>query len=102
MESRYTKHTPEDQIIKAILAKDKLALLHLYDKYSHILNGEIYKIVSDECLSSEILQDVFLKVWTDISTYSSKNERFFTWILNISRQMAIARSPYNKSCVSDS
>ncbi len=100
MESQFSKHIPDDQLIKSILAKDKIALSHLYDKYSHILNGEIYKIVSDEDLSSEILQDVFIKVWVDISTYSSGNERFFTWMLKITRNLAKAKSPYNSSDLS--
>lgn len=92
MKSRFIKQTPEDQLIKSILAKDKSALSLLYDKYSHLLNGEIYRIVSDERLSSEILQEVFIKVWTGISTYNSRNERFFTWLLKISRKLAKAKS----------
>jgi RNA polymerase sigma-70 factor (ECF subfamily) len=97
LESRFTKQTPEDQLIRSILAKDKSALSELYDKYSHLLNGEIYKIVSDERLSSEILQNVFIKVWTNISAYSSEKERFSSWMLNISRKLAKARSPFNTS-----
>lgn len=54
--------------------------------------GVIQNIIQDEDLSKDLLQEVFLKVWDNIESYSPKRGRFFTWLLNISRNAAIDKT----------
>jgi len=65
------------------------AFQKIYDMYSENILGVIYTIVQDETLSEEVMQDVFMKIWNNASSYSEKKGRFFTWILNIARNTAI-------------
>lgn len=46
-------------------------------------------IVKKEEFAEEILQDTFIKVWKKIEDYDASKGRFFTWMLNIARNMAI-------------
>jgi RNA polymerase sigma factor (sigma-70 family) len=39
--------------------------------------------------SEEILHDTFIKIWQKIEDYDPSKGRFFTWILNIARNMSI-------------
>ncbi|MDO6736582.1 RNA polymerase sigma factor [Wenyingzhuangia sp. 2_MG-2023] len=72
--------------------KDLKAYEQLYNMYHKSMLGVIYNILQDEDLSKDILQEVFLKVWNNIESYSSKRGRFFTWLLNISRNAAIDKT----------
>ena len=78
-----------EQLVSKFQQKDVKAFEALYDMYSDSMLGVIYTIVKDENSAQEIMQDVFIKVWNNAASYSSKKGRFFTWILNIARNAAI-------------
>ena len=78
-----------DALILAMQEGDEKAFSKLYDMYSQSVYGIIFSIVLNEGLAEEILQDVFVKVWTNAKSYSVQRGRFFTWVLNISRNAAI-------------
>jgi len=61
----------------------------LYDMYSASLFGVIVRIVNDEALAEDILQDTFVKIWNSFSSYSTEKGRLFTWMVNIARNLAI-------------
>ena len=79
---------PNDLIIEMQNGNEK-AFSRLYTMYSKAMYGIIYSIVLDENTAEEVLQDVFIKVWNNASTYSIEKGRFFTWLLNIARNTAI-------------
>lgn len=61
----------------------------MYDNYSGALYGVIYRMVEDKELSEDILQETFVKIWNNFSTYDSIKGRLFTWMLNITRNLTI-------------
>ncbi|AOW19826.1 RNA polymerase sigma factor [Urechidicola croceus] len=79
----------QDILIKKFQEKDVKAFEKLYGMYSKSILGVIYNIVRDNDIAEEIMQDVFIKVWNNSSSYSPNKGRFFTWILNIARNAAI-------------
>ncbi|MCB0464556.1 MAG: sigma-70 family RNA polymerase sigma factor [Aequorivita sp.] len=79
---------PNDLIV-AMQNGDEKAFSRLYTMYSEAIYGIIYSIILDENTAEELLQDVFIKVWNNASSYSIKKGRFFTWLLNIARNTAI-------------
>jgi RNA polymerase sigma factor (sigma-70 family) len=85
-----TSRTNIDINIVALLRQDdKSAISLLYDNYSDALFGVILRIVQQETLAEEILQDTFLKIWKYRESYDESKGRFFTWMLNIARNTAI-------------
>lgn len=72
--------------------QDKAALEYLYDHYSAALNGIILRIVKKEAISEEVLQDAFVKIWANIHSYDPSKGKLFTWMLNISRNLAIDKT----------
>jgi len=36
-----------------------------------------------------VLQDAFMKIWNNISSYDSRKGSLFTWMLNVTRNLAI-------------
>lgn len=71
------------------MSKDKKGFDVLYNNYSTSLYGVINMIVKKEEFAEEILQDTFIKIWKKIEDYDASKGRFFTWMLNIARNMAI-------------
>ena len=75
---------------------DEAAFAELYDSYSAMLYGVITRIVSDKGDAANLLQDCFIKIWTNISSYDPTKGRFATWLINVARNTAIdfTRSKY--------
>lgn len=64
----------------------------MYDNYSTALYGVIDRIINDDGISEEILQDTFLRIWDKIGSYDPAKGRLFTWMLNIARNLAIDKT----------
>jgi RNA polymerase sigma factor (sigma-70 family) len=64
----------------------------LYDHYSGALYGVIFRILRNEDISEEVLQDVFLKIWDRFAQYDASKGKLFTWMLNIARNQAIDKT----------
>ena len=65
------------------------ALKLLYERYSAALFGVIARMVNDDNLAEDILQESFLKIWNNATSYEASKGRLFTWMLNICRNAAI-------------
>jgi RNA polymerase sigma factor (sigma-70 family) len=79
----------EEELVLALQRREKIAAEALYDMYSASLFGVIVRIVNDEVLAEDILQDTFVKIWNSFSSYSTEKGRLFTWMVNIARNLAI-------------
>ncbi|MCM4156571.1 sigma-70 family RNA polymerase sigma factor [Gramella sp. AN32] len=79
----------QDGLILELQNGNQKAFERIYELYSESVFGIIYSIVNDQKIAEEILQDVFMKIWENASSYNSSKGRFFTWILNIARNASI-------------
>jgi len=79
----------EENLIQALRNRERIAIEALYDMYSASLNGVIVRIVVEQELAEDILQETFVKIWNSFSSYSADKGRLFTWMVNIARNLAI-------------
>ncbi|GHE51253.1 MULTISPECIES: sigma-70 family RNA polymerase sigma factor [Roseivirga] len=79
----------ESELVLRLKDRDKNAMAYLYDKYSAALLGVASRIIKDDDISEEVLQDVFMKIWNKIDQYDASRGRFFTWMMNLTRNAAI-------------
>jgi RNA polymerase sigma factor (sigma-70 family) len=86
---RDTTHIEEHDLVIRLQRQDKAALSYLYDKYGDALYGAAHRIIQDEDVTCEVVQDIFLKIWNKIGMYDSKKGRLFTWMLNLAKNTAI-------------
>lgn len=87
-------------LVSQFQKKDEKAFEKLYNMYNQSIHGIIFNIVKDHELAEEVMQDVFIKAWEKADTYNASKGRFFTWLLNISRNAAIDKTrskSYKKS-----
>ena len=80
---------PEPELVALLKSRDKKGFDYLYSNYSTALFGIISRIITDEDVAKDVLQEAFVKIWYNIDNYSSNRGRFFTWMLNLSRNLAI-------------
>ena len=79
----------EEELVMLLQGKDQQAFSYLYDNYSAALNGIIYRMVENRELAEDILQEAFVKIWHNFSSYDTGKGRLFTWMLNITRNLTI-------------
>lgn len=79
----------DEEIVTLLLSKDMKGVSALYDKYGSYLLGLSQEIVKVEYFSEIALQNAFLKVWKNISSYNLNKGRFFTWVIQITRNASI-------------
>ncbi|MEO8147575.1 MAG: sigma-70 family RNA polymerase sigma factor [Bacteroidia bacterium] len=79
----------EEELVTLVKDKSTEAFSSLYDNYSAALYGVILKVVTYEEQAQDILQDSFVKIWNNFSSYDAAKGKLFTWMLNIARNTAI-------------
>ena len=79
----------ENELVLLLQSKDQKAFAYLYDNYAPALNGIIFRLVEDKALSEDILQEAFVKIWNNFSSYDNTKGRLFTWMMNLTRNLTI-------------
>ncbi|GAB4000829.1 sigma-70 family RNA polymerase sigma factor [Spirosoma daeguense] len=79
----------EQQLVKDLQAKKQSAFHQLYDAYSPALYGIIFRLVKEEELAQDLLQDAFIKIWTNIGHFNAEKGRLFTWLVTLTRNVVL-------------
>jgi RNA polymerase sigma-70 factor (ECF subfamily) len=78
-------------LLERIAARDQNAVADLYDRHSRLLFSLILRIVRDRGDAEEVLQEVFLSVWTKADTYNASLGSPIGWLVRLARNRAIDR-----------
>ena len=78
-------------LLKAIAARDEVALAQLYDRYRAILFGLLMRILNNREQAEDVLQEVFLQVWRKAADFDESRGRPFTWLVTLARSRGIDR-----------
>ena len=88
-----TETTPErlsDEILVTQVARGSSdALEALYDRYAPTVLGVCLKVVGDQALAEDVLQETFWRVWKGAETYQAQRGSFAGWLFRIARNLAI-------------
>ncbi|WP_047419317.1 RNA polymerase sigma factor [Cellulophaga sp. Hel_I_12] len=79
----------EKHIIELLQERNEKAISLLYENYSDTLYGVAYKVVKNEALAQDVLQESFVKIWKKSDTYDPTKAKLFTWLFRITRNTAI-------------
>ncbi|SKA47768.1 RNA polymerase sigma-70 factor, ECF subfamily [Chitinophaga eiseniae] len=79
----------EQELITALKLRREEAFNYLYDHYSAALNGVIRNIIPEVHTATDLLQEVFIKIWRQIDNYDPSRGRLYTWMFTIARTAAI-------------
>ncbi len=79
----------EKHIVELLAERNEKAISLLYDNYADTLFGVAYKVVKDEDLAQDVLQESFIKIWKKSDSYDPTKAKLFTWLFRITRNTAI-------------
>jgi RNA polymerase sigma-70 factor, ECF subfamily len=82
----------ETVLIELLNQKNSKGLEILYDNYSSALFGVIRRIIQEEEIAEDVLQETFIKIWKNFSSFDPSKGRLFTWMVNIGRNCAIDKT----------
>jgi RNA polymerase sigma-70 factor, ECF subfamily len=76
-------------LLDRVIARDGRAIGELYDRHGRLLYGLILRILRDRSEAEEVLQEVFVQVWTRADTYNVELGAPIAWLVRIARNRAI-------------
>jgi RNA polymerase sigma-70 factor, ECF subfamily len=79
----------QEELVPLIINKDDRGFTIMYDMYSKSLFSVISNLIKETEEAEDVLQEVFVKIWKNIESYSESKGRLYTWMLNIARNTAI-------------
>ena len=78
-------------LIRRIVARDETAVAELYDRHSRMIYSLILRILRAPADAEDVLQEVFVRVWTRGETYDERLGSPAAWLARIARNRAIDR-----------
>jgi RNA polymerase sigma-70 factor (ECF subfamily) len=82
----------EEQIIYLLKDRDKAAIRMIFDHYGVVMLNIIRRVIKDEAMAQDVLQDSLMKVWRNAASYDPEKGGLFTWLTRISRNAAIDKT----------
>jgi RNA polymerase sigma factor (sigma-70 family) len=79
----------EQELVQRLYARDETAMTLFYDAYGKALHNTILRIVKQEEIAEDVLQESMVKIWFSFASYNANRGRLFTWALNVCRNVAI-------------
>jgi RNA polymerase sigma-70 factor, ECF subfamily len=79
----------DSQIILGLQRRDHAAIRDLYDLHGRIVYSIVLRIVKDESAAQDLVQEVFLRVWTRAHLFDARRGTPRAWVLSIARNRAL-------------
>jgi RNA polymerase sigma-70 factor (ECF subfamily) len=81
---------PEDRaLIERLKRRDPQALAELYDRYGRIAYSLVLRVVRDQAIAEDLVQETFLRVWNRVHSIDSDRGAIGPWLLAVARNRAI-------------
>lgn len=77
----------DEKLVARFIKGDKNAFSLLIERYLKQIYNFIYRLVGDPHTAEDLSQEVFLKVWKNISRFD-QNRSFKTWLFTIAKNTA--------------
>jgi RNA polymerase sigma factor (sigma-70 family) len=78
----------DNNLIAMFQHGDKEVYSMLYNKYAPAVLGVLNRMIGDEKLAEECVNDTFCAIWSQRKNYDPAKERLFTWIIKIAKNCA--------------
>src|SRR5215471_13754214 len=81
---------PSDfELMQGIQAGDPDALSQLYDRYNGILKALILRVIHNEAVADDLLQEIFMEIWNQAKNFSPQKGKPLGWMVTLARRRAI-------------
>jgi len=87
--SRQLAHLSDEALVLLAARSEESALAELYDRYGRTAYGLALRVLRDQALAEDAVQDAFLGVWRTASKFVPERGRASTWILTLVHRRAV-------------
>ena len=89
MPRRDLAHLSDEAVVALTARSDEVALAELYDRYGRIAYGLALRVLRDEALAEDAVQEAFLAIWRGASRFIPERAKASTWILTLVHRRAV-------------
>ncbi len=79
----------ERELIARLQRRDPQALAELYDRYGRLAYSLVLRVVRDQAIAEDLVQETFLRVWNRVQSVDAAKGSIGPWLLAIARNRAI-------------
>ncbi len=76
-------------LVALVMQRDGAALEVIYDRYARACYSLSRRIVNDDTLAHDVVQEVFLALWRGAGRYDATRGGFSTWLLSLTHHKAV-------------
>jgi RNA polymerase sigma-70 factor (ECF subfamily) len=87
--SRDLAHLSDEALVALVSRSDETALAELYDRIGGIAYGLAHRILRDESLAEDAVQEAFLGLWRSAGSFIPERAKASTWILTLVHRRAV-------------
>jgi len=85
------ENTRDRQLAARLVAGDEAALREVYREHVAAVNGLALRVLSNEALAEEVVQDVFVRLWEQPERFDSERGRLRAFLLSMTHSRAVER-----------
>jgi RNA polymerase sigma-70 factor (ECF subfamily) len=89
MAPRDLAHLSDEAVVALVARSEDTALAELYDRYGRIAYGLALRVVRDDALAQDAVQEAFLAVWRTAGRFMPERAKASTWILTVVHRRAV-------------
>lgn len=89
MRRRDLAHLSDEALVALVSRSDETALAELYDRVGGLAYGLAYRVLRDEALAEDAVQEAFLGLWRSAGSFVPERAKASTWILTLVHRRAV-------------
>jgi RNA polymerase sigma-70 factor (ECF subfamily) len=82
-------HLSDEGLLSLVASSDEEALAELYDRFGGVAYALALRILRDDALAQDAVQEAFLAVWRTADRFLAERARASTWVLTIVHRRAV-------------
>ena len=87
--NRQLAHLSDEALVALAARSEQSALAELYDRYGRSAYGLALRVLRDQELAEDAVQEAFLTVWRSASRFVPERGKASTWILTLVHRRAV-------------
>src|SRR5919204_1459680 len=86
---RELAHLSDEAVVALIARADEHALAELYRRFARLAYGLAFRILRDDALAQDAVQEAFLGVWRAAGRFAAERAKPSTWLLTLVHRRAV-------------
>ena len=86
---KHLAHLSDEALVALVARSDESALAELYDRVGRVAYGLAFRVLRDDRLAEDAVQEAFLGVWRTAAGFRAERAKASTWILTIVHRRAV-------------